>query len=180
MFKKKSLAIVFSILSGIILLINCGGGGSSGGSGADFDATKYYTKTEVDDMVKDIRDALPTVKNASLSVSSNLVLANNSYANGAYIGTSDQAVPLGVIGALYRVTQMGSATHTGNQTIYVGNGTSTEIIIIAPLDSSQTIYIYVPYDNMKTGTIRWWLTGDVVAGDQLKVDCMMAFREVLP
>jgi hypothetical protein len=53
---KKSL--VFTVLSALIAtlcIVGCsnGSGGGGGGSGADFDASLYYTKANIDNYIKD-------------------------------------------------------------------------------------------------------------------------------
>ena len=49
---KKSLVIILSLAAILLFsLTSCNTDGDDGGQGADFDATQYYTKTEVDGLI---------------------------------------------------------------------------------------------------------------------------------
>ena len=95
---KKFAWFLTVLAASVMVFVQCdssGGGSDSGGTGADFDANLYYTKSEIETKLT----ALEQIRVVTETVANNYV-TGLGYANG----TSPYDIPSGFSGAIYQVT----------------------------------------------------------------------------
>ena len=99
--KRVIISFAFLFFTGFILL-QCKSATSedAGGSGADFDSSQYYTKTEVDAKI-----AATQPQASTETVASNLV-SGTGYSNGTSVFT----VPSGFSGVIYQIVAQNNDT----------------------------------------------------------------------
>ena len=144
----------------VLLLGSC----NFGGQGADFDATQYYTKTNINTWMQ---NALPSSTNAA-GFGASITPSNNTYASGASCGS----LPSGAAGVFLVV--WGTTTST---TLYVGDSDSNSSAWTIPAltgNSAQLVWVNLrPSGSAYTGTVKLWATpavsGTISAFGVLKI-----------
>jgi hypothetical protein len=148
----------------------------NGGSGADFDATQYYTKGEIDNYIEGERpnyaglaDMMPT--NHGL-----IVDTQNSYASGAGTEVNSSLTPL--IGELC-YAEAGGFSGSLPVVICVGDSASHYSSCSVNLTAGDARLVYLSFwaaPGRFTGTVNWWVTG-LSTGETVKITPMLYFKD---
>lgn len=151
---KKLFSILFvCVVAATFSFISCGGG-DEGGAGADFDATQYYTKTEVDGLVTGV------VTNSSATADT---ITGNDFAGRTSTGW---AAPAGAKAAIMELSITNSDSGSADLTTYIevsvsdetaasmgtsmtvpADGTYYSKIFYVPVSGGKTIVAYHPYSS---------------------------------
>lgn len=142
--------LIISIMA-VFAVSGCSGdssSNSSGGAGADFDATQYYTKTEIDSMLLDVVQ--------SGGGGGPLTASNVGYDNGLTL-----TVPAGATGALVKITgynTSGSAQVIGISAGYAATGGG--VVFHGKLNTDYDMVMgYVSFGAGTTDFRIWYNTG---------------------
>jgi hypothetical protein len=146
--KKRHLALLCIPLMVVLLAFLVGCQPDNGGGGADFDATQYYTKTDVQGM-------LPAYAN---QIAVPVTTSNNNYANGvAFVPEA------GSFATLLEVRGDTCIGTSGVYAIYIGDGDGNKDSRFVPEKSTSTFLYYVGADRFP-GTLKVWTDSTLVNG----------------
>jgi hypothetical protein len=146
-----------------------GGNGGSGGSGADFDASLYYTKDNVDHYIK---DASPKFVMANATI----VPANSDWATGSALAGANTAFADGGSAAVVQLTYSHpSATAPDDVSINCGVGDASDKHFLIGLKNitngeSRTVLVTLDPDSGWNPTaVKWW-AGTLTSGAEVDIN----------
>ena len=155
---KKSLGFLLVLLISAFFLIQCKS--SSGGDGADFDSTQYYTKTEVNYLLPTVASEKPKTFNA----------ANAGYATGLpFNNAANKQIVMFFL--MPNSNWTASTTLTSEVKFYCGvSDTSASYYSFQPGGFNGIATLVFPLSY--TGTYRFWMTGTGANDIGGKIDCI--------
>ena len=154
--KLFSLCAVIVCVAAFSVMSCDSGSSSDGGAGADFDASQYYTKTEVDGLISSVIDNSTDVHDS---------ITGNDFAGGTATGWSSPAGAKGAIMELsvYNNTASllisyievsssdGTNANMGTSITVPNDGSYYSKIFYVPVAGDTTIVAYHPYSSGHSG-----------------------------
>jgi hypothetical protein len=170
--KKTILLAVTTVLIAMLSFTGCSGG--SGGSGADFDASLYYTKANVDHY---FRDASPKFVMANAKI----VSANSDWATGSALAGSNTAFADGGHAAVVQLTYSHpGTTATEDASIISGVGDASDKHFLIDLKNikdgeSRTVLVTLEAESGWNPTaVKWW-AGTIPSGGEVDINSYIIF-----
>ncbi len=166
-----AIALVLTSLFACDLMTSIFGRTPDGGAGADFDATQYYTKTEVDDLISSLsytKTEIDTqIDGLNEDISDMLVWANNSWQSPSDVGwagrtTSGFTAPEDATGALVEVFINNNSGE--DKTFYVCFSPNSEasglVLQTTAHDGDFETFVGYSYIGSDSRTIYGWHDSD--------------------
>jgi len=166
--RKLSVLAILLVAVGALVLTGCPPAVGTGGSGADFDSSKYYDKTAV-------KTYLTAAQPMGISNPQTITSTNNSYATGvSFVGSA--ADMTGVCAAIVQVAYTHAAA-TGGEDVTLDIGTSAGSFYQPPLpdmhNNELRTFIVVP---MSPTPPRVWASS-ITAGASIQVVEVILIRD---
>jgi hypothetical protein len=175
--RKAILLAVTTVLIAMLSFTGCsngsGGNGGSGGSGADFDASLYYTKANIDHYIK---DASPRFVFSSATI----VPANSDWSTGVALAGANTPFSGGGRAAVVQLTYKHSSS-TAPETVSFNYGVaaaSSNIVLKNISDEeSRTVVVTLDAESGWNPTAAKWWAGSIPSGGEIDINSYIIFYD---
>lgn len=156
----KKRFIVFSVffLVMAIAFMNCDSDDDDGGSGAEFNPSSYYTRTEIDGFLSELDADIVSFDTSIAAV--DLSDGMDSYANGNTITFDNTA-----IAGFVQISVTNSSGGDGYVVVYIGNDSeNSAYTIYAPQNPGQQTMTTILHPLPSSGGLRVWFDEGTLTG----------------